>query len=232
MDYYHGTLPGNIKSIQRLGFKNLIWRSEDGKRFGSGGALGIGTYLSHDWKEALFFGEALFRVQLQEGTKIVDISKDPDMKIINSLRRKFGHVLFKPAADFHKIIPRNKHLKQKELIELTRYHYFHTWGRAPRRHSAHYKITSMHHDSLEKCLSMLRQYGFHGYGNPANDIGLVITCQDRIIIKELVTVVDDCLDPVNYRKPLDKLRVEFEKMKKRKGPSWLDAYKETEDLCF
>ena len=232
LDYYHGTLPGNVKSIQKEGFKNRIWRSEHGKRFGSGECLGVGTYLSHDWKEALFFGEALFRVKLKQGTKIVDISKEPDMKVINSLGREFGQAVLKRSAEFHKLIPRNKHLRQKELIELTRFHYFHTWGVRPRRHCQEYKLSNDHRPSLNKCLSMLRQYGFHGYGNPADDIGLVITCQDRIIIKELVTVVDDCLDPVCYRKSLDELRVEFEKMKKRKGPGWLDAYEETEDICF
>lgn len=231
LDYYHGTLPGNVKSIQKEGLKNPVFISEHGKRFGSGEALGVGTYISDDWQVALFFGEALFRVQLQEGTKIVDISKDPDMKIINSIRKEFGQALFKPSAAFHKLIPHKKYLKQKELIELTRYHYFRTWGRFTRRRSHKFKI-SRHHESLEKCMSMLRQYGFHGYGSPDTDIGLVITCQDRIIIKELLTVVDDCLDPVHYRKSLNDLRAEFEKMKKTKGPDWLDAYKENEDFCY
>lgn len=33
---------------------------------------------------------------------------------------------------------------------------------------------------------MLIRYGFHGYGNPENDNGIVIFAGDRLVIKELV----------------------------------------------
>ena len=33
---------------------------------------------------------------------------------------------------------------------------------------------------------MLIRYGFHGYGNPADDNGIVVFAEDRLILKELV----------------------------------------------
>ncbi len=36
---------------------------------------------------------------------------------------------------------------------------------------------------------MLIRYGFHGYGNPEDDNGIVVFAEDRLVLKELVAEI-------------------------------------------
>jgi hypothetical protein len=181
MNFYHATAPENLESILRNGFRLPFFVDEDGNRLKVEGCTGHGVYVSKDWRTALWFNRALLRVQLINATRILDVSVAPDMRVIDSLRREFGRELLSDKTLFHKVIPRNKHLKCSELIELTKYHYHRTWGQGPGKR--------FHGKSLLQCWSMLRRYRYDGFGHSTSDIGIVLLAPEKITVKELVAVI-------------------------------------------
>ena len=185
MDYYHATAAKNVAGLLAHGFRlpYFIHRDEELKH---AGCMGHGVYVSRDWKTALWFQPALFRVRLAPGTRVLDVSAPPDMRVIDRLRREFHRDLLADNARFHTIIPKNKHLTGAELIELTKYHYHRTWGQGERKR--------FHGRSLNQCLSRLRRHQYHGFGHATSDVGLMILAPERVIVQELVGVADPFYD--------------------------------------
>jgi hypothetical protein len=178
--FYHGTAPENVERIRQEGFRIRIFVEEDGSRWPATGLLGAGVYITSNWRQALFFGRALLRVALRRGTRILDMRPKPDGKILDALSREFGAPMLARNAPVRKLIPANKHLTTRELVELTRYHYQRTWEQ------------KKHHDvALDHCISLLRRYKFDGYGHPENDMGIVILDPSRVLFRQLVAVAPE-----------------------------------------
>jgi len=186
--FYHGTTLDAAVSIVKNGFQ--IWDYD--KYFGryakgEGGNHGKGIYLTCNWKTAFGFGPTLLRVSISPGTKLLNSAISPDAKIINYLKREFGKdILRKPSW---KVLPKNKKLKLNELINLFRYHYWHAWEKLFRGHKDWDKWPQkrdLHWKLLNNYASILKRYGFHGYGNPDDYNGIVIFADDRLLLKEVV----------------------------------------------
>jgi len=185
--FFHGTSLEAAESIAQRGFR--VWFEDDEiGRYATGGNLGNGLYLTCNWRIALWFGPTLLCVAVRSGTRLLNTALPPDGKVVDYLQREFGReILRKPPR---KVLPRNKKLKLSELINLFRYHYWHTWeknygtdrdgfSRWPRRRELHSSL-------LDGFRSMLIRYDFHGYGNPEDDNGIVIFSEDRLVLKEMV----------------------------------------------
>jgi len=109
-EYYHGTEAYKALSILYEGF-----RLKKGYSFyGSGGTFKQALYLTKSVDAAVAFGHFIFRCKLADGVSILRIDEYYDKTIINSLRREFGKNIL--TGDITKALPRNKHLKKKELI--------------------------------------------------------------------------------------------------------------------
>ncbi|UCE07866.1 MAG: hypothetical protein JSW07_07490 [bacterium] len=121
----------------------LFVDDNEGGRLKVEGCLGHSVYVSRDCRMVLWFNRALLRIHSAKGTKILDFSDRPGMRVIDCLKQEFGKELHSCKTVFHKIIPRNKHLRLNELIELTKYHYHRTWGQGDRKR--------FHGNSLIQC---------------------------------------------------------------------------------
>jgi len=187
--FYHGVRDFyNVFDIAKQGFRAY---DEDVQCY-RGGNLGNGIYLTCNWKIAVWFGNTLLRVSLREGTRIINTSQPPDMQIIRYLKKEFGAGLVQ-AANVRKIIPGNKQLTLPELVALTRYHYIRTWEKRWRGPLNGWWCwpakRERHLSALNSCISLMKQYGFHGYGNPADDNGLLIFSPERIVLQEIVAMI-------------------------------------------
>ena len=214
MNFYHSTYPGNIEPIITNGFRLPVRHDkEDGKYIAKEGCLGVGVYVSKSWQTALWFGRALLRVQLTTGTKILDVTDKPDMKVINSLKREFSKELLSSDMAFHKVIPNNKQFKLNELIELTKYHYHRTWGQCRLK-----KQKGFHGPSLHQCWSMLRRYKYDGFGEGTSDIGIMLLSPEKVQVKELIAVVRERPYDRDDREfdSLDDLKMYFQKHGEKK----------------
>jgi hypothetical protein len=184
--FYHGTSLSAAERIVQAGFRERFF-DVDGEPDWSGGNLGTGIYITANWRWALSFGPVLFRVDLRPGTRVLDASEPPDPKVIKYLPREFGRGMLTAAP--WRAMPRNKQLTLPELVSLFRYHYCHTWEREyldvngdnkwTQRREAHEKL-------LRTFRSILIRYGFHGYGNPGDDNGIVLFSGDRVVLKALI----------------------------------------------
>lgn len=190
--FYHGTSLKAAESIARDGFR--VWFQDDEiGRYAGGGNLGTGIYITCDWRVALWFGPALLRVTIRPGTRLLNAAVPPDGKIVAYLQREFGReVLKKPPW---KVIPGNKKLTLRELIALFRYHYRNTWEKEYGKDRDGFPGWPMRRELHSRMLggfkSLLIRYGFAGYGNPADDNGIVIFAEDRLILKEVVAEIPD-----------------------------------------
>lgn len=189
--FYHGiesTL--DLLSIQRQGFRREF--IEDGERWFRDGNLGIGVYLSCNWKTALWFGQVLVRVTVQKGTHIFDTSPPADRTVLDNLVKKFGREVL-TVVDPRKVIPRNKTLHLDEFGALLRHHYHETWHKFDLREEARTRDWSVeryrHSKATHVYASLLRRYGFHGFGNPGDDNGVIIFEPHRIILEEVLVDV-------------------------------------------
>jgi len=153
--FYHGTYFRNIPEIEKQGLKSQ----------GYWGYLNKGIYITEDWRIALFFGEYLYIVKLKQGTRLLDLSQKPDKKVLDYLKREFGKQLLKADAPF-KVIPKNKHLKNNEVIELTRYFFHKTNKKLPEDKQVNDFWLKME-DALRKHYrGLLVRHGYHGFGHP------------------------------------------------------------------
>lgn len=178
--FFHGTSPKSARKIAQQGFR--VWlRDKEVGRYASGGNLGNGIYITCNWRMALWFGPVLLRVGLRSGTRVLNAAVMPDSKVLSYLQREFGREILKKPP--WKVVPENKKLRQHELIALFRYHYEKTWERAygfakwPKQREQHARLVDVFR-------SLLIRYGFHGYGNPEDDNGIVVFSGDRLVLVE------------------------------------------------
>lgn len=187
--FYHGTSKFSARSILRQGFRDWSWtennyrfryrKKEGADRHKHGGALGYGTYITANWKTGLHFGPVLFRVELQPGTRLLRLDVAPDPRIIDRLKREFGHEIL--TKNPLKVIPRNKHLTLGEAIELTRHHFDKRYNSG-----ANGDLWWFHHDRLFELRPILMRHGIHGWGE-SNDLnGIAIFQSDRIKPREVM----------------------------------------------
>lgn len=191
--FYHGTGKLAAEKIQQNGFADRETLTDEDFKEGFygpylyGGNLGNGIYLSQSRETAEWFGPYVFQCSLLNGTRLLDTSMKPDLKVVSYLRKEFGHNILK--AEPFKALPKNKKLTQKELIELTRYNYSKCWSESWAQKPVDNSWTKKRDDSfkaLEKCYSALKRYGFDGYGNPQDDNGVVIYAVDKIVEVKLI----------------------------------------------
>ena len=182
------------------------YSDEEGRWFRDGN-LGIGTYLTCNWQMALWFGNALLHQTLQPGTIVLDTSIEPDPKIMGYLGKKFGRELL-TSGNPQGVLPRNKHLSRKEAVTLARYHYREAWEKLSENDAMVWrkKQTNQrrHHlTALKSCVNLLKQAGFHGYGNPNDDNGILIFEPSRIVGSQMIA----CVPFQDHPKLLDSLQV-------------------------
>jgi len=184
-EFFHGTSLEAAEKIAKQGFR--VWFHDD--EIGhcpSGGNLGNGVYFTCDWRMALWFGPTLLRIAIRPGTKILNASIRPEDKVIDYLKREFGReILTKPPW---KVLPKNKKLRSRELVNLFRYHYRHAWERQNRGKGSRDwpRKREVHQELLRNFRSMLIRHGFHAYGNPTDDNGIVAFAEDRLMLEEVV----------------------------------------------
>ena len=149
--WLHGTSAISSICIWQEGFRVLNRKVRNWK-----GCLGDGIYLSKDRNYAEFFGYQcasdtpyFVEVELRAGTKIARIESKPDPKLLDSLRREFGNQVL--TSQFDKSIPKNKHLKPKELFALI----------------SHFENQGFFvSDGFEKQVKRwILRLGYHGYGH-------------------------------------------------------------------
>jgi hypothetical protein len=121
----------------------------------------------------------------------LDASPAADPHVLRSLKREFGHELL-VTGDIRKVVPTNKHLTLEELVELTRYFYHRVWDRDWSVERGWKFSAQDRRDAraLNKTVSFLKRYGFHGYGHPQDDNGIIIFAPDRIQLSKVVRALD------------------------------------------
>jgi len=186
---YHGTSKHSARKILRHGFSDRSWTAKSHKfrdmaKQGidcilHGGALGQGIYCTANWKSALHFGPVLFRVELQPGTRILDLDLPPDPRTLDRLRREFGHEIF--TRHPLKVIPRNKRLTLDEAIQLARHH------QSGKNHSgSNSAVWDYHQARLMEIRSLLIRLGIHGWGESTDLDGIAIFAADRLKPREVI----------------------------------------------
>lgn len=156
---------------------------------------------------SLWFGPVLLETVLQKGSRILDVSKDADLSVLKYLRKEFGAELL-TCRDIRKVIPRNKNLKLEELVAISRYFYHQTWEKDWGKDKDDFLKWPAKRQRFSQALSstvkLLKQAGFHGYGDPRSDNGILIFAADRI--KLLRVIVE--LDHKNHSKIINPNRIE------------------------
>lgn len=190
--FYHGTSIDAAEAIARHGFR--VWfQNDEGEYYTNLTCLGNGCYMTCDWRIALWFGPALFKVTILPGTRLLNSAVPPDDKVVEYLRREFGHEVLNKAP--WKIIPSNKQLRLPEVIALFRYHYWYTWeedyGRDHGGSSKWPIKRNLHARLLRDFRSVLVRYGFDGYGNPSDHNGIVVFREGRVVVREFVAEIQD-----------------------------------------
>jgi len=187
--FFHGTKKRNARKILKEGFRDWSWTAETPllkykakqgiDRWMHGGFYGRGTYLTCNWRSALFFGPVLFRVELQPGTRILRIDLPPDGKTLDSLKREFGKEILTNSP--WKVMPGNKRLTLEEAIQLARHHVsrFERGRVCDPRAEKHEKL-------MFDMRNILVRYGIQGWGEPSDIGGIVIFATDRIKVREVV----------------------------------------------
>ncbi len=202
--FYHGTSKHSARNILRHGFRDWSWTKNSPRlghlrrcgqdRYKHGGALGHGTYITRNWKAGLHFGPVLFRVELQPGTRILDLDIPPDPKTLNRLKRKFSHEIL--TRDPLEILPRNKRLTLEEAICLARHH-FDVLQSTPIFSDAF----TLYRARLMALRTVLIRYGIHGWGESTDLFGIAIFEASRLKPREIVVslptrrLAEACNDP-------------------------------------
>ena len=193
--YYHGTRPGRAGRIRAGGFKiGKVDLFGDGDPVCIGdGNIGFGTYLTTEWRVALWFGRAILKVHLTRGTRILRMERPPDKKVLTYLRREFGKGLFE-TTKIQSVIPHNKKLSLSEYIALLSYHYERTrkyfWNfrsLESKRSTRKWK----HVAAMHGLGSGLQRFGIHGFGEERTANGIVVFQPSRVVVDDLVVVVPD-----------------------------------------
>ena len=155
--YYHGTSPSSAICISIEGFRLLDERVRNWD-----GLLGIGIYVTRNLGQSLWFGEIsnlqhpyVLLVELAPGTKIARLDDSPEPRMLDSLRREFGHEILGP--DFVRAIPKNKHLQPRELFALM--------GHLAAKDQL-YELKTLRH-----VRRWLQRLGYHGFGHTQKRLG-------------------------------------------------------------
>lgn len=174
--FFHGTRALDCNSIKQDGFK--AGTHDEGRWVPAWGLLGNGVYISCNWRTALWFGPTLLRVKTKPGIRILNIADEVDSHVLTYLKREFGAAILKQPP--FKVLPKNKKLTLTEVVALVRYHYSKSYAwvstdgaRISRHKHEHTKL-------LDGLRSTLIRYGYHGYGDPNNDVGIVIISPDHL----------------------------------------------------
>lgn len=166
--YYHGTSEGCAYGIAAQGFR----ASSERKPF-----LGAGAYISSSMETARLYGTVILEVALESGTRIVDLTPDPDPGVIAYLRREFGRDVL--SGRLRRVVPVNKRLRQHELVEVVR-HRWRAWYAALERPKPWVGWTYRNlHASLIDGLQALRRYGVEAAGDSVGEMGLVVMVPSR-----------------------------------------------------
>ncbi len=183
--YYHGTNHEAALRIAKEGFRvGRIGLDDEGDPIVIGsGNLGAGTYITPDWRIALFFGNVILQVELKPGTKILNAAEPPDTACLDHLRREFGKDIL-GTAPLHTLLPRNKRLTLPEVISLLRYHYSKTdkffWSGKEYTSTKIYLRKSGHLNAMHRLGRYLQRFGYSGFGDPLSDNGIVIFQPDKL----------------------------------------------------
>lgn len=189
--FYHGTSEEHAAAIAKEGFR-AWFVDEEGSRYDGGGSLGHGIYITSNWRTALLFGPVLLHVTIRPGTRLLNSALPPDKKTIEYLQREFGRDILRQPP--WKVLPKNKKLTLPEMINLFRYHYWHSWEAMYAKGFLKWTERRMaHRQLLHRYKSLLVRYGFGGYGNPENDMGIVVFAEDRLAVTNVVAHVPSTL---------------------------------------
>lgn len=195
----------DLASVSVQGFRPDIIDEEG--RWMREGNLGIGTYLSCDWKMAFWFGRVLVEATTQKGTRILDVRPEADRRKLDSLSREFGAEILN-SRDIKKVIPHNKQLTLPELVALTRHYYHKTWDKNWGKDSEGFdrwpNKRTRYSDGLRSLVSLLKRYKFHGYGDPQSDNGILIFASDRVKLLRVIAEVD----PIRHSELIEGNRLE------------------------
>jgi hypothetical protein len=180
MTFFHGSRDRDeVRSVFTQGFRSEF-TDEEGRWFRDGN-LGIGTYLSCDWRTALWFGNTLIQATVTKGTRVLDTSIPPERRVLKYLSREFGREILEPR-DPRTVIPRNKSLLQREFIALFRHHFQEAWHSKDTISEAGKAGRTLKHAEMVHVFSRrMFHYGFHGFGHPSSDNGILIVQSERII---------------------------------------------------
>lgn len=188
--FFHGTSKRSARKILKEEFRDWSWMAETpllkykGERglvrWMHGGFYVRGTYLTCDWRSALYFGLVLFRVEMETCTRIVHLDMPPEPKILYGLKREFGHEFLKVSP--WKVLPRNKRLKLEEAIQLARHHASKNDGFNWTRSSK----VNVHEALMLDLRNILVRYGIHGWGEITDLNEIVIFATDRLKAREVV----------------------------------------------
>ena len=114
--YFHGTEPDAARAILREGFR--ISDLRHGPALRNGRSAGAGVYVASKLESAANWGSVIIDCRLAEGTRILRVDEEYDVRVIERLRRRFGRDLFEPDMRVDRALPRNKELTRAELLEL------------------------------------------------------------------------------------------------------------------
>jgi len=190
---HHGTRPERAERIRAEGFKvGKVDLFGDGDPVGIGnGNIGFGTYLTTEWRVALWFGRAILKVHLTRGTRILRMERPPDKKVLAYLRKEFGKGLF-DTTKIQSVIPHNKKLSLSEYIALLSYHYERTrkyFWTFKSLESKRYTRKWKHVAAMHGLGGGLQRFGIHGFGEERTDNGIVVFRPNRVVVDDLVVVV-------------------------------------------
>lgn len=183
-EFLHGTSALAAACVAVEGFRLLTTE----QRIWQDGCLGGGIYVTRALATAMAFAGAasgregpdyVLRVRLAPGIRLLRLTGRYDARVIDALRREFGHEVL--CVRFPQALPRNKHLRARELIELLNY----LWSR---RELLDSDTDSRHLRGVRRYLTRLR---YDGFGCPDSDIGMVVFNPSAL---ELVRI--EACDPV------------------------------------
>lgn len=191
--YFHGTTPDRAIFIRRQGFKIGCVKlpdDDDPWYFGYGN-IGYGTYISEDWRVAVWFGYSLLKIRLEPGTRLLPMPEVPDIKILSYLKREFGKDILKTDR-LDKVLPKNKRLTLKEHVAVLGYHYREVgkyfWNPDRDLNEKKYKAKRLHVKAMHALGADLRRFGVHGYGDPRGFNGLVVFEPSRLVVVGKISI--------------------------------------------
>ena len=177
--YYHGTALYNAHRIFKEGFRLLNY-------YGSYGVKGPGLYLT-DNKSYCFTmasGKAgsyvdeqtnhpcFIECELQLSNPILWVYDKYDEKVISYLKKEFSKRIDDPNYDILRMLPNNKHLTKKEIVNLVNY-----WAVKVKKERVKAQRKGPFNDPkdrgttnyIDNTRKLLRRHGYSGWGQYTHD---------------------------------------------------------------